>query len=217
MLNKADELEAAKKVSNADVRQRVKDQISMIGNELNDNRTKLNELQRKLKTYKTQFAGLNSMVNNLKQTLEEREKTLADLTLQVKDLQQQVADKVQMVAVRDSTIGVQQKFINTAYYAIGTRDELEKRGIIRKEGGFPFGWFGSTTILESGFDPSTFKPIDKTIGSTIEVTGKIDEILPKRNMMLYQETPDNENHSTTLKIVEPDKFWQDKYLVIITS
>jgi predicted nucleic acid-binding Zn-ribbon protein len=217
ILNKANELEAAKKVTNTEARQQVNDQIATISGELKANRSKINNLQGRLKSYKTQFAGLNAMVENLKQTLEEREQMLAQMSGQIKDLQQQVSDKVQMVTQRDSTIGEQQRVINTAFYAIGTRDELEKRGIIKKEGGFLWGLLGSTTTLASGFDHSSFKPIDKTIATTIEVSGKIDEILPKRNLDLYQQVFDEGSHSTSFKIFEPVKFWQDKYLVIITG
>ncbi len=216
MLKNADEIEASKKMTSADVRQKVKDQITSITSELKDSRDKINGLQSKLKSYNAKFAGLNTMVENLKHTLEEREQTLAQMTTKVNDLQQDVAEKTKLITEKETTINNQQTVINTGYYAIGTRDELEKKGIIAKEGGFLWGLLGSTTILGSGFDNNDFRAIDKTTSTTIEVNGKINEILPKRSEEFYLKTEPEGNHST-LKITQPDRFWQDKYLVIITG
>jgi archaellum component FlaC len=216
MLKGTEELNATTKMTSAQVRQKVKDQITSIGSELKENRERLDGIQSKLKSYKTQFAGLNKMVENLKHSLEEREQMLAQMNGKIKDLEQEVTEKTQLVSQKEQTIGEQQTVINTAYYAIGTRDELEKKGIISKEGGFMWGLLGSTTVLASGFDNTNFKPIDKTASTAIEVNGKIDEILPRRNIEFYQQSADEGNHST-IKITRPDRFWQDKYLVIITG
>jgi len=83
-------------------------------------------------------------------------------------------------------------------------------------GGFLWGLLGSTTTLANGFDDKYFKPIDKTQDMTIQVKGKIDEVIPKRNIEFYKKSEVSDDQSM-LTIAEPNQFWQDRYLVIITD
>jgi hypothetical protein len=117
---------------------------------------------------------------------------------------------------RDSTVRAQTEMLNTAYYVVGKKDDLESKGIIKKEGGFLWGLIGSTTVLGSGFDNSYFKPIDKTKEMTIEVAGKIDKIIPERNASYYVKEVKGDSLST-LRIVQPDHFWQANLLVVVTK
>jgi len=216
-------IEGSRSASSAQVRQRMLQQISEIDSGLKSNKKKLEDLQARVKSNRTQIASLNKMVSNLKQTLEEREQSIAQLETTVKSLQEEVGTKTAMIAERDATIGQQQTLISqqsstisTAFYIVGTRAELEQKGIIADQGGFLWGLFGSTTVLASGFDNSLFKPINKTREMNIEVKGQIDEILPRRNRDYYATSAPDKDHSS-LQILRPESFWQDMYLVIITD
>ena len=216
ILKETTTLESEKKLTKEEVRARLIDRLDVIRETLHNNFQRLAELQSKLSASSRKFAGLTKMVDNLKKTVEERDQSIAELTQRVNGMQQDLTVKSQMITQKDSVIDTQYKEITTVYYIMGTRDELEKKGIIKKEGGFPFGIFGSTTTLANGFDDKEFKPLNKTMPNTIEVPGKIDEIVPKRSAMSYTKTEVN-NDQSMLTIAEPDHFWQDKYLVIITD
>ncbi len=209
-------MEGEKKLTREEVRTQVIDRIGVIRNTLSENYKKLSELQSKLATASNRYAGLKKMVASLKQTIEERDQSIADLGKRVDGLQAEVNQKGMMITQKDSVIDHQYHQINTTYYIMGTRDQLEKMGIIRKEGGFPWGWFGSTTILASNFDDKYFKPFNKEVESSIHVDGKIEEIVPKRDIVTYREA-ELEPGQSMLTIAEPDNFWKDKYLVIITD
>ena len=223
IMNETEKIEGVKKTSSAEIRQNMLLQIAEIDSNLKNNKKKLNDLQAKVKSNRSQIASLNKMVANLKQTLEEREQSIAGLEARVKDLEGEVGAKTMMVAERDARIQEQESLIsrqtskiNTGYYIIGTRQELEQKGVINDAGGFLWGLFGSTTVLTSGFDKTIFKPINKTQDMTIQVDGTIDEILPKRNIQYYSTKITDRNHSS-LQIMKPENFWQDNYLVIITN
>jgi DNA repair exonuclease SbcCD ATPase subunit len=216
ILRESSSLEAEKKLTREEVRSRLLDRIGTIRETLHDNFEKLAELQKKLSASSRQYAGLKKMVENLQKSIEERDQSIADLKTHISGLEQQVAEKTTMITQKDSVIDTQYKQITTVYYIMGTRDELEKKGIIQKQGGFPWGIFGSTTILANGFDDKDFKTLNKTALNTIEVPAKIDEILPKRNAQYYTQT-ELGNDQSMLTIAEPNNFWQDKYLVIITD
>ncbi len=196
-----------------DTRQKLLHDINDIGSSLKDYRKKMDGLQAISRKYQNKITGLTTLVDNLNKSLQEREQSIAQLQAQVQGLQATVEANTKAIAEKDNTIADQTKTINTGYYVVGTRDELEKKGIITKEGGFLWGLLGSTTIMSSGVDPTEFTPIDKTKDETIHVSGKIDEILPRRTPDLFA-TDDTQSQLT---ITSPSKFWQDKYLVIVVD
>lgn len=222
LLAEADEIEGSGRTQE-DVRGRILGQIAAIDTTLDHNRQKLSDLEERLKNYSTQFSGLNMMVKNLQATLSDREASIAHLESRVMDLEGEVATQSQLMAEQDSTIkehemtiSRQTSTLNTGYYIVGTRDELEEKGVIDSQGGFLWGLLGSTTVLSTGVDRTLFHPIDKTSEKSIQVNGHIDEIVPKRSENLY-EMKQSEGDLSVIEIVEPENFWLENVLVIITD
>jgi predicted nucleic acid-binding Zn-ribbon protein len=206
--------EGPPEITNASTREKLLQNINDIGTSLKENRKKIGALQSRVKSFKGQIDGLNKLIDNLKLTLQEREESIAQLQGRVQGLETTVAENTKVIAEKTNIIEEQQKQMTKAFYIIGTRDDLKKRGIITDEGGFLWGLLGSTTVMASGINPSEFTTIDRTKDETINVNGKIDEILPHRNTDFFAMAEPMENASQ-LKIVRPDKFWQDNYLVIV--
>jgi DNA repair exonuclease SbcCD ATPase subunit len=216
-------LEEGKVLVNAENRVNIMRQIEDIDSTLSENRKKLADLETKLKSSKIRYASLNKMVDNLRESLNEREQSITQLSERVKSLENDVAEKTRLIAEKeavidqkDSMIKDQRVMLNTAYYAVGNKDDLENKGIIKDEGGFLWGLVGSTTVLAKGFDNGYFKSIDKSREMTIEVNGKIDKIVPQRDESYYVEEQKSDSLST-LKIVKPERFWQQNLLVVVTK
>jgi predicted nucleic acid-binding Zn-ribbon protein len=216
LVERAGSAETPAQVTNADTRQKLLSNITAVGSSLKENRKKISDLQIKLRATHKQYAALNEMVEGLKQKLQEREQSIAMLEARVQGLEETVLQKTALVTEKEAIIENQAKQMGTAYYVVGTRDELKEKGVIKDEGGFLWGLIGSTTIMNSPFDPSLFTPIDRTKDQVIRVKGKIDEILPQRNRELFALKSPDESRSD-LMIVRPDKFWQQSYLVIIVD
>ena len=215
--------DVGKTLSQAELREHILARISDINAMLASNRKRVVDLQHKLKESSTKYTGIESLVGDLKKSLEDREKSVADLTEHVQNLQIEVNEKTQILAARDQTIKVQTDEINdqtialqTVYYVVGTRSDLKDKGVISREGGFPWGLFGSTTMLAAEYDPEYFQPLDKTKEMEIEIPGKIDEIVPKRSDDSYTKQELDNGH-TVIKIVKPGNFWRESHLVIITG
>jgi DNA repair exonuclease SbcCD ATPase subunit len=203
-------------IAGTDTRQKLLQNITDIGSTLKENRKKIADLQAKMKSFRGEIASLNKLITNLKESLLEREQSIAALESRVAGLETSLTEKTKVLAEKENVIEEQQRSINTGYYVAGTSDELESRGVITDEGGFLWGLLGSTTLMASGVDQSLFKPIDKTREGTIHVQGRIKEILPRRNEAYFAMT-EPEGNLSTLRILQPEKFWQDKYLVIIVD
>jgi uncharacterized protein YoxC len=209
-------IESGKRITNRDVRERILSQLSAIDESMKGSRKKLADVQAKMNSYRTQFSGLKKMVATLKKTIEDREASIAALEQKVHGLEADLTEKTRVVTEKEAVITAQTTKINTAYYVVGKRSDLEQKGIIAKEGGFLWGLLGSSTILASGVDPKYFTPINKVEERTIQVNGKIDEVIPKRSPEFYTKTLVDNNQSM-ITIAEPNAFWQDQYLVIITD
>ncbi len=203
-------------LSSEQIRQSVLDQISAIGSNLTENRKRLASLQSRLKASDVKYASLEEMVQNLKQTLEQREQSVAMLEAQVKGLESTVAEKAQVIAEKENVIADQQNRLNTAYYVVGKRDELKKKGIISDEGGFLWGLVGTTTDLSCGIAQTQFTTVDWTKDQTIHVEGKVVEIIPKRSGEFFAVAQVDGNRGD-LTITRPDKFWQEKFLVVVVD
>lgn len=201
---------------NVDTRQKLLTDIGDIGSTLKENRKRIGALQVRMKKYNFQIASLDSLVSNLKTSLQEREESIAQLQSKVQGLEASVAEQTKTIQDREMTIDDQQRKLNTAFYVIGTRSELKKKGIISDEGGFLWGLLGSTTVVAKDADPSEFNTLDKSKEQTIHVQGRIEEILPHRNEAVFA-TAEKDNNSSDLTIMSPDRFWRSNYLVIVTD
>ena len=189
--------------------------INDINTTLARNRKQLARLQARLDASETKYKGLQTLLDDLKTQLAEREQSVADLQTRVQNLQDTVTQQTQIIAARDATIEDQKNAINLVYYLIGSEDQLEKDSVITDEGGFPWGLFGSTTVLTSNFDEDQFQTLDRTKALTIEVPGTVDELVPQRSRDSY--SIDQADGHATLHILKPGNFWRQEHLVIVTK
>lgn len=202
-------------VMTANTRQKLLTSVNEIGSALKDNQKKITDLQARLKKAGVESAKLNELIETMKTDIQNREQEIAQLKTNLEGLTASVNEKSRIIQVKDSVIGDQQKKLNTVYYIAGTRDQLKEKGIITKNGGFLWGLLGSTDVLSGSIDTTQFQPIDKTAEQTIHLQGKVDEILPQRSPDSYTESTDSDQKNSDLQIVEPNKFWQHKYLVVV--
>lgn len=213
LLQQAGGPEGSPAAVNTPERQRLLANISSIGMTLKESQKKISALQARAKKLGADIASLNNVIQMLKQTIAEREASIAALEAKVQGLESQVAEQSQTISEKEEIISRQQEMMRTGYYIAGTRAELKKKGIISDEGGFLWGLLGSTTVLSSGVTQKDFTPVDISTSEMFEVNGTIDEIVPARKPAFYAISPSGQKSQLTIK--DPERFWQDRYLVVI--
>jgi hypothetical protein len=105
------------------------------------------------------------------------------------------------------------------YYAVGTKDELLKRGVVTKEGS-KFLVFGGTRLEPArDLDPAAFTAIDKTRQTTIPLprTDKKYKIVSRQSPSYLSSTVTKDGKvSGTVEIGQPEEFWSaSRYLILV--
>jgi Txe/YoeB family toxin of Txe-Axe toxin-antitoxin module len=114
------------------------------------------------------------------------------------------------------TVNKQVETINTAYYAFGTKKELELNKIIDKTGGFL--GLGKSSKLKDDFNTSYFTKVDITKLNNIPLSSKKVKVITTHPTDSYKLITTPEGVIEKLEILDASKFWSaSKYLVILVE
>lgn len=186
---------------------------------LANNQKQLASLENKLKKTGQENAMLSRMIDELKKTLGEKEQQVNELQGEITRLQGEVEGWKSQYALAEYEKGKNQTELdnaqdnlNVAYYVIGTKKELEDKGIISRKGLFK----GKVAGLSSSISNDKLTQIDVRYKDRILVGNKeILEVLPQRANASYKI--DDKSGEKTIVISEPKSFWENKYLVIVVK
>jgi hypothetical protein len=208
------------------------ERIQQVIARLNESEAKLTVTENRVKNAKIRNARLLAQITTYKQTVEdlktaaeqqraEQEAIIADQRTQIANLSGQVDElNVQTASLRDTVVHLT-AYKNRVYYAVGTKDELLKNGVVTKEGS-KFLFFGGTR-LEPARKPNldAFKMVDKT--QTVSIP------LPrpdKRYKIVSRQSPEyltgqvreNGEVEGVVEIAQPEEFWSaSRYLILVEN
>jgi len=198
----------------------------------------LDQVQGRLASTRKQAASLSQKDSTLLLQVAQYEKTVADMqasaeaqrtdmqktidqqTVQIASLNSRVDTLSQVRTALVDTVGQLTNEKNTAYYVIGTREELVKQGILVPEGSKRFFLVGSRAIEPARqLDTSKFTKIDRLTDRTIKLPDGEYEILSRQDPSFTAPlTRKDGKLSGTITIDQPEKFWApSRYLIIVRS
>ena len=204
---------------------------------LNESEAKLTETEARAKTSRQRNARLLAQIATYKKTIEELRTTaeaqkleyetqLAAANTQIATLAGRVdtltTEKGQLesdkAALTDTVVNLT-AYKNTVYYAVGTKDELMKKGIVTKEGS-KFLVFGGTRLEPArNLSPEAFTAIDKTANKSIPLprTDKKYKIVSRQSPTYLASGVTKDGKVTgTIDIGQPEEFWAaSKYLILV--
>jgi myosin heavy subunit len=204
---------------------------------LNESEAKLAETETRAKSSRQRNARLLAQIETYKKTIEdlkttaEQQKTEYEAALAEKDTQiATLAGRVDTLttekgqletdkaALTDTVVNLT-AYKNTVYYAIGTKDELMKKGIITKEGS-KFLVFGGTRLEPArNLSPEGFTAIDKTTNKSIPLprTDKKYKIVSRQSPTYLASGVTKDGKVTgAVEIGQPEEFWSaSKYLILV--
>ncbi len=205
-------------------------EINAIQQTLQENRNKINDLEKQLAAQGASSKALQQTVSRLKKQLEEKDTYIASLKdelqqsrQQIAELNEQVTDLSQNIdelnsnldvmnvqnAAQQATIQNQDAMLNAVWIAIGPQQTLVEKGIVSKGG-----LFQASAINKEGFDKSQFVQSDKRELVNIPLNTKRPKIMTTHPESSYQLT-ESEEGNIVLQILDKDAFWSmSNYLVV---
>lgn len=207
-------------------KQQIVTDLDLVRDLLEENKAKLESLDKKLKNSWYQNSKLKKLLAGLKSQIKEKDisinalsEQVAQLNVAVDSLNGQVTDLngtvVALNTENDSKAKIieeQKGNLNTGHYVIGDIKELKLKHIVTSTGGLL--GIGLTNQLNQKINPENFNDIDITETTTIPVVGKKVSLVTSHPSDSYRfEKTDKEIEAIT--ILDPIEFWKaSKYLVV---
>ncbi len=211
--------------------------IQQIITKLNESEAKLAQTETRAKTSRQRNARLLAQIETFKRTIEdlkttaEQQRTEYEAALAQKEVQiATLAGRVDTLTTTNTLLSTDKaalvdtvadltSYKNTVYYAVGTKDELMKKGVVTKEGS-KFLVFGGTRLEPArNLDPDAFTSIDKTQQTSIPLprSDKKYKIISRQSpTYLSQNTTKDGKVTGTVEIIQPEEFWSaSKYLILV--
>ena len=198
-------------------------EINAIQQTLQENRKKIEKLEKQLAEQGSKSKALNQTVSRLKKQLEEKDTYINNLKDELQQSRQQIADlnenfnelnsnlDVMTVqnAAQQATIENQDAMLNTVWICIATQQVLVEKGVLSNGG-----LFQPTEISKQGFDKSQFMQGNKRDLDIIPLHTKKAKIMTNHPESSYEIT-EGEEGSLTIQIRDKDAFWSmSNYLVV---
>ncbi|MGI9040051.1 MAG: hypothetical protein ACR2HK_02925 [Gemmatimonadales bacterium] len=211
--------------------------IQQVITKLNESEAKLAQTETRAKTSRQRNARLLAQIETFKRTIEdlkttaEQQRTEYEAALAQKEVQiATLAGRVDTLTTSNTLLSTDKaaladtvanltSYKNTVYYAVGTKDELVKKGVVTKEGS-KFLVFGGTRLEPArNLDPEAFTSIDKTQQTSIPLprSDKKYKIISRQSpTYLSQNTTKDGKVTGTVEIIQPEEFWSaSKYLILV--
>lgn len=205
-------------------RQRIKEQLTVLKQSLEEQRTKINSLEQQMRADSKNAAMMKSVINMLKGQLEEKSNRIMELqaeldnkNLSIQELNTRVENLTSQNALQQETISAQQDMISTqddmlnmGYVKIGTKQELKDKGLLST------GFLKKAKVDVSNVSKNLFKSVN--IREYTEVTINSKKIKIMTQMPEESYTTEEKGGKTVLHINDPAKFWSiSKFLIIMTD
>lgn len=204
----------------ADKKQRLKEDIQFIANQMKQNKELIAKLQKQLDGSSLQGEQLRKTIANMTKQLEEKDKQLqalreeldkkdihiAELDETIGNLNTNVNNLTTENQSKTETINAQDKQLNTAWYVFGTKKELKGQHIIE-----------DGKVMSGNFNKNYFTKVDIRNTTEIKLYSKSAKLLTAHPASSYTLTRDA-SKQYVLRISNPQIFWStSKYLVVLVK
>ena len=206
--------------------------IQQIITRLNESEAKLTAAEERAKSARARNARLLAQISTYKKTIEdlkiaaehqraENEAIIAEQRSQIAVLAGQVDTLDKERTTLKGSVARLTTYKNTVYFAVGTKDELLKNGVVTKEGS-KFLVFGGTRLEPArDLNTSAFTAIDKTQTLSIALprTDKKYKIISRQSpSFLAGDVSKKGEVRGVVEIAAPEEFWlPSRYLILVEN
>ena len=206
----------------ASKKEQLKNDIVAVSQALQERRQRLADLEKKLKDSKGQNATLLKTIETLKQQIADQEKEigslkhqLAQANIKIESLNQAVDSlNVSVANEKEGKEKAQMQAkeltdeLNTCYYAIGSKKELQDNNIIKT------GFLRKTKIMQGDYEMSYITAVDKRNLTQLPLHSKKAKVMTNQPADSYR-IQDGNGGMKVLVITNPTKFWNASNFLVI--
>jgi alanyl-tRNA synthetase len=216
----------------ANQRDQLLSDIRTLTTRLEESETRLQESQQRIERMGGERSGLSTQLEQVRtamaafeETVARQRTTIAALETQVADLQERNVVLAAEKAALEDTVVTMVTERATAYYVVGTKDDLIAQGLVTEEGGsrvlFVFGKRGKTLVPARGLDPAAFTAIDLRDMREIYLPDPeaAYRIVTNQDLTALETAPDEDGKLYgSIRIADPDRFWAGSpYLIVVLA
>ena len=207
----------AKSGEGTNTKQRIAENFQFIQSMMQQNKDLINKLKQQVRESSIKGDKLKKVIANLQETMEKKDQQITELVEQlelknihigelkyaINTLKEDAQSLQDENEAQSKTINAQDKQLNTAWFAYGTKDELKKQRILE-----------SGKVLQANFNKEYFTKIDIRVDKEIKLYSKSAKLLTTHPASAYTLQQDA-NKQYVLRITDPQAFWStSKYLVV---
>lgn len=196
------------------VHDQVLSRIATLKGAIERTKERITDLDKRLKKSGVKIAGMEKMLAGLRKSVAEKEDRIALLTTQVDTLQTQVSGLNVAVEQKDQQITEKQHELATVFYAMGTKKELTRSGVVDSKGGVL--GLGKTLKPSGTFNQALFTPLDTDQELVIRIPSDKAQVLSAQPTSSYVLEPVGKE-MVELRIIDPKEFRKIKQVVILTT
>ena len=207
----------AKSGEGTNTKQSIAENFQFIQSMMQQNKDLINKLKQQVRESSIKGDKLKKVIASLQETMEKKDQQITELSEQlelknihigelkyaINSLKEDARSLQDENDAQSKTINAQDKQLNTAWFAYGTKDELKKQRIL--DGG---------KVLQGSFNKEYFTKIDIRVDKEIKLYSKSAKVMtahPTSSYTLQQDA----NKQYVLRITDPQAFWStSKYLVV---
>lgn len=179
------------------------------------NKQRLAASKKNLSNANLQIASMQTMIDNLNNTLITREAEITELKDDLEKKNLELSNLSMNYQELQQESDAKTVALNTAYYAYGTKKELESQGVITLEGGV----IGLGKTIKMNEKPNTdyFTQVDITTLTEIQLSSKEATVVTTHPANSYK-IEGEDGRADKLVITDQAKFWSvSKYLVVVVK
>ena len=215
-----------------DQRTQLLSDIRTLTTRLEESETRLQESQQRIERLGRERSGMSTQLEQVRsamtafeETITRQRTTIAALETQVAELQDRNVVLAAEKAALEDTVVTMVTERATAYYVIGSKDDLLAQGLVTEEGGsrvlFVFGKRGKTLVPARGLDPAAFTAIDLRDMREIYLPDPdaAYRIVTHQDLSALEIAPDEDGKLYgSIRIADPDAFWAgNPYLIVVRA
>jgi predicted nucleic acid-binding Zn-ribbon protein len=198
--------------------------LDSVQNRLASTRSRVSQLTKQDSALVAQVAQYEKSIADL-QTAAAKERTefqtkIDQQTMQIAQLNSNIDTLNTVRTALVDTVSQLTNEKNTAYYVVGTKDELIKKGVLVAEGSKRFVVLGGRNVVPARqLDPSNFSKIDRLSDRTIPLPAGQYQILTRQNASFAKAQTERDGKiAGALTIEQPERFWEtSRFLIIVRS